>query len=149
MKTKVDFSLSQQFGVVERILFRLALNGYMDVHEWYLALPLFSDSVIANAIVHLVNQQLLSINVDSGIVSLSGPIKALLVACHDNEYDIDWSDSQVEVIGDNGVLIAGLSKEAIRNKELVLRELLPSVKLEFLIGSLDFIVYKSEEAGHE
>ncbi len=60
MKVKIDFQLNRRFGVVERIIFRLVLNGFSNAREIELALPIFSDAVIANAIRHLVNEQIIA-----------------------------------------------------------------------------------------
>lgn len=145
MKVKVDFSLSRQFGVVERIIFRFVINGYGNVNEYSKSLPLFSDSVIANAIKHLVNQQVLAISAETGVLSLSEPIKALIIACHDNEYDINIPDNLVSVIEEEGVILTDEDRNLIASKELILRDMLPNVKLEFLISSLDFRIYKKVE----
>ena len=63
MKAKIDFQLNRQFGVVERIIFRLVLNGFTNAREIKLSLPLFSDAVIANAVRHLVNEQIISADI--------------------------------------------------------------------------------------
>lgn len=142
MIVKVDFALSHQFGVVERIIFRWVVNGYGNVSEYSQSLPLFSDSVIANAIKHLVNQQILVISAETGVLSLSESIKALIIACHDNEYDIDIPNNLLSVFNENGLILTNDNRNLIPIKELVLRDILPSVKLEFLISSLDFLIYK-------
>ena len=80
MKVKIDFCLNHQFGVVERIIFRFVLSGHGKISEYPRVLPIFSDSVITNAIVHLVNQQILSMNTEAGVLSISEPIKALIIA---------------------------------------------------------------------
>ena len=145
MIVKVDFSLSRQFGVVERIIFRFVINGYGNVKEYAQSLPLFSDSVIANAIKHLVNQQVLAVSSETGVLSMSESIKALIIACHDNEYDINIPDNLVSVIEEDGVILTDDNRELITSKEQILRDMLPNVKLEFRISSVDFRIYKKVE----
>ena len=87
MKIKIDFQLNRSFGVVERIIFRLVLNGFTDVKEIVEALPIFSDVVIANAIKHLVNRQLLSANITAGELFLSDPLLAIIGVCLENTFD--------------------------------------------------------------
>ena len=45
----------------------------------------------------------------------------------------------------DGIVLSGNDVEALQNKDLVIRELLPSIKLDFLVGSLDFRIHKKEE----
>lgn len=136
MLVKVDFNLSHRYGVVERILFRLVLNGFENLQDIYDALPLFSDSVIANAVVHLVNRQILSLDGETRALSLSKAIRALIVACNRNEYDIDYANT-VEPIS---VLFDDASKEGIHNKELILKQLLPGFDVGYLSRDIDFVV---------
>lgn len=145
MKIKIDFQLNRSFGVVERIIFRLVLNGFTDAKEMVDALPIFSDVVIANAIKHLVNRQILSANVNTGELSLADPLLAIIGMCLDNTFDIDLSFMQNEqnnlpfvfstsiMAGDKDV------RDAVQNiKKAILFELLPNVKLDLYIDSLDF-----------
>ena len=145
----MDFSLSYRFGVVERIIFRLVLNGYERIADYSSVIPLFSDSVIANAICHLVNQQILYINQDAALLTLSEPIKALMKVCHEKDFEIEVPSIFEKEMDLNGIIISGDSKEITQNKELILRELLPDVQLTFLIYSLDFRIYKNEENSNE
>ena len=149
MKTKVDFSLSYRFGVVERIIFRLVLNGYERISEYSSVIPLFSDSVITNAICHLVNQQILSVNQEAALLTLSEPIKALMMLCHEKDFEIEVPTIIEKEMESNGIVILGESKEIRDIKDLVLRELLPDVQLEFLVNSLDFRVYMIKENSDE
>lgn len=89
MKVKIDFQLNRQFGVVENIIFRLILNGFTDSREIARALPLFSDSVIANGIKHLVNRQILAANIEASKLYLSEPLVAIIDMCLKNTYEID------------------------------------------------------------
>lgn len=145
MKVKIDFCLNHQFGVVERIIFRFVLSGHGKISEYPRVLPIFSDSVITNAIVHLVNQQILSMNTEAGVLSISEPIKALIIACQENEYEIIIPSSIEKEMNSDGIVLSGNDVEALQNKDLVIRELLPSIKLDFLVGSLDFRIHKKEE----
>lgn len=142
MIIKTDFILSKQFGAVERIIFNMVLLGYGKTNEYSTALPIFSDEVIANAVKHLVNQQLLALNVESCILSLSEPVKTLIKVCHDSEHNIDIPDVLIEQMEKDCIVIDNSTSERIKSKELIMRELLPDVNLDFLVGSIDFCLYK-------
>ncbi len=144
MKTKVDFSLSRRFGVVEQIIFRLVINGYGRIAEYTSVLPLFSDSVISNAICNLVNQQILSVNLEAAILTPSESIKALIVLCHEKTFDLDIPASLTKTIQTDGIVLSGEAEEIIKCKKQVLKELLPGVQLEFFVNSLDFRIYMKE-----
>ena len=76
MKVNIDFQLSRRFGVVERLIFRLVLNGFCNAREIKLALPIFSDAVIANAVRNLVNEAIISSDIETGALFLSVPVTA-------------------------------------------------------------------------
>ncbi len=145
MKIKIDFQLNRSFGVVERIIFRLVLNGFTDVKEIVEALPIFSDVVIANAIKHLVNRQLLSANITAGELFLSDPLLAIIGVCLENTFDIDPSFIHNEQGNEPFIFSTSIItddkdvRDAIQNiKKAILFELLPNVKLDLYIDSLDF-----------
>ncbi len=141
MKVKIDFQLNRSFGKVERLIFRLVLNGFSNAREIYMSMPVFSDAVIANAIRHLVNQQILSADVKTGTLSLSEPIVAIINMCIGHSYDITIPVLLAEKISNEGLLIAENSdKEVISFKSAILQELLPDIKLDIYVNSLDFII---------
>ena len=78
MEIRIDFQLNYRFGVIEKTIFRLVLNGFKDAAEISNSLPIFSDIVIANGIRNLVNSQIITANTDSSILNLSDPIIAII-----------------------------------------------------------------------
>lgn len=141
MKIKFDFQLNRRFGVVERIVFRLVLNGFANAREIRIALPLFSDAVVANAVRHLVNDQVLSADVETGTLSLSDAVVALIDISHNQSCEIDIPALFEDDIMQNGIeVFDNGTSEVASLKEAILRDLLPDVKLDFYRHTLDFII---------
>lgn len=161
MKIRIDFTLNSQFGIVEKIIFRLVLNGFREVKEIVKALPLFSDSVIANGIRNLVNHQVLTANIETSKLSLSEPLIAIIDKCVENAYEINVPVELENYIKGSGLLISGITsslidderqslKDAIQFvKKVMLFELLPGVNLDMYINIIDFILYEERGDQHE
>lgn len=150
MKVKIDFQLNYQFGVIENIIFRLILNGFTDSREITKALPLFSDSVIANGIKHLVNRQILVANIEAGKLYLSESLVAIIDMCLENTYEIDVPVELESYIKGDGVMISGISDEESHSlKQAVLFELLPGIRLDMYVDSIDFVLYEERGDQHE
>ncbi len=146
MQIKIDFRLNSSFGVVERIIFRLVLNGFTDVKEIVSSLPVFSDVVIANAIKHLVNRQLLKADFTQGKLSISEPIKAIIDTCVSATFSAEIPENMKEEFKKDGVIIGNFRNiESNRLKLAVLNELLPGVNLDLYVSSLDFIMVEAKE----
>ena len=142
MQIKIDFQLSCQLGVVERTIFRLVLNGFTNAEEIVSALPIFSDAVIANGIKYLVNRQILSANIDSGRLSLTDPLVAIIDMCMENSYEINVPSELEDNIRNLGLLISSIAdEESTSLKKAILSELLPRVKLDMYVDSIDFVIY--------
>ena len=139
MVVGIDFRLNQQFGVVERIIFRFVLNGIRDPKKIYDSIPIFSDSVMANALKNLINRQILTINRVDGMLSISEPLLAILNACINKTFKYDFSVELCEKLTKNGLYI-GSGKESFELKHAVLEELLPNIKLDLYSDSIDFII---------
>ena len=143
MRVKIDFQLNRRFGVVERLIFRLILNGFNNAREMELALPLFSDAVIANAVRHLANEQIISVDVETGKLSLSEAIVAFIAMCHQQSFEIELPFSLEIVLKEKGIEVFDNDNSmpgTIRLKGALIQELLPNVKLDFYRYSLDFII---------
>lgn len=141
MKVKVDFQLNRRFGVIERLIFSLVLNGFYSAREIELALPIFSDAVIANAVRHLVNEQIISADVETGTFSLSEAMVAVIAMCQQKSFDLEIPASLETEIQEKGIEVFDNSmSETIELKDALIQELLPSVKLDFYRYSLDFII---------
>lgn len=141
MKVKVDFQLNRQFGVMERVIFRLVLNGFCSAREIELALPIFSDAVIANAVRHLVNEQIISADVETGTFSLSEAMVAVIAMCQQRSFELEIPASLETEMQEKGIEVFDNSMpEAIELKDALIQELLPNVKLDFYRYSLDFII---------
>lgn len=150
MRIRIDFQLNRQFGVVERIIFRLILNGFSDSKEITRALPLFSDSVIANGIKHLVNRQLLAADIEAGKLYLSEPLVAIIDMCLENTYEIHAPAELEKYIRGDGLMISGIADEASHSlKQAILSELLPGIKLDMYVDSLDFVLCEERGDQHE
>lgn len=142
MKVKIDFKLNRRFGVVERLIFRLVLNGFTNAREIRLSLPIFSDAVIANAIRSLVNEQILSADVESGSLSLSDAMVAIIAMCNESNSEINIPTAFIELAEQSGILIDdNRIPETIMLKDAIVRELLPNIKLDTFRYSLDFIIW--------
>lgn len=141
MKIKIDFKLNRRFGVVERLIFRLVLNGFTNAREIRLSLPIFSDAVIANAIRSLVNEQILSADVESGSLSLSDAMVAIIAMCNESNSEMNIPTAFIELAEQSGILIDdNRIPETIMLKDAIVRELLPNIKLDTFRYSLDFII---------
>lgn len=150
MRIRIDFRLNRQFGVVERIIFRLVLNGFSDSNGITEVLPLFSDVVIANGIKHLVNSQLLVADVGAGKLYLSEPLVAIIEMCLENTYEIDASTELEEHIEGDGLMISSITdEESLSLKQAILFELLPGIKLDMYVASLDFVLCGARGSHHE
>lgn len=150
MRIRIDYQLNRQFGVVERIIFRLALNGFSDSREIAKALPLFSNSVIANGIKHLVNRQVLATDIEAGKLYLSEPLVAIIDMCLENTYEIDVPAELEGYIKGDGLMISGIADEESHSlKQAILFELLPGIKLDMYVDSLDFVLCEERGDQHE
>lgn len=150
MKIKIDFQLNRQFGVVERIIFRLVLNGFTDAKEIAEALPVFSDTVIANGIKTLVNRQILSAKTQAGTLSLSEPVVANIGMCMEKDYEIRVPSEIRNELIEGGLLISSSMSEEVKDlKKTVLYELLPGIRMDMYIDSLDFVLRKEKRGGHD
>ena len=150
MRIRIDYQLNRQFGVVERIIFRLALNGFSDSREIAKALPLFSNSVLANGIKHLVNRQVLATDIEAGKLYLSEPLVAIIDMCLENTYEIDVPAELEGYIKGDGLMISGIADEESHSlKQAILFELLPGIKLDMYVDSLDFVLCEERGDQHE
>lgn len=131
MTVKIDFSLGRRFGVVEQTIFRLVLNGITDAKQISNLLGVFSDVVIANALRRLVNQQIISVDIESRKLSLSDAVVALIEICTHSSFELNIPDENL-LVADNADY--SIEKTAIEAKTAILVELLPKVKRSFLIG---------------
>lgn len=146
MRIRIDFQLNRQFNVVEKIIFRLVLNGFKDSREIAEVLLVFSDSVVANGIKHLVNRQILVADIEGRKLSLSEPLVAIINMCLKNTYEINVPTKLEGSIKGGGVIISGIDKESFSLKQAILYQLIPGVKLDMYVDSLDFVLY--EERGN-
>lgn len=135
MKVDFDFALNWRFGVVEKTILRLIMNGLTNAQQISNLLWIFSDEVIANAVRKLVNQQILCADLDSHTLMLSEPVLAIIDTCINNSYDIEMPENLIEFMSDGRLLIADP-----KTKEAIITQLLPGIKLGFLANSLDFSI---------
>ncbi len=142
MKVRIDFKLNRRFGVIEKLVFRLVLNGFSNVREIKLSLPLFCDAVIANAVRRLVNEQLISADVETGTLSLSEAVVAIIAMCQKKSFEIVIPDSLENAILQDGIEVKdNRISEAVWLKKTIMKELLPDVILDQYCYSLDFIIF--------
>ncbi len=150
MRVKIDFQLNRQFGAVERIIFRLVLNGFSDSKGITKAIPLFSDLVIANGIKHLVNRQVLAADIEACKLSLSEPLVAIINMCLENTYEIDVTSELKKCIKGDGLMISNIADEdSYSLKQAILFELLPGIKLDMYVDTLDFVLFEERGDQHE
>lgn len=141
MKVKIDFQLNSQFEVVERIIFRLVLNGFTDINDICETMPIFSNTVIANGIKHLVNLQIICVDLNTSKLSLSDPIVAIIDTCINKEYNICVPQILTDELLSTGIILNG--KNGIDDsslKESLLKELIPNVNMRLYKNTLDFII---------
>ncbi|SHI60264.1 hypothetical protein SAMN02745229_03346 [Butyrivibrio fibrisolvens DSM 3071] len=150
MRIRIDFQLNRQFGVVENIIFRLVLNGFTDSREIAKALSLFSDSIIANGIKLLVNHQIMAADIEAGKLYLSEPLIAIIDMCLENTYEIDVPSELEGYIKGDGLMISGIAdEESYSLKSAVLFELLPGIRLDMYMDSIDFVLCEERGVQHE
>lgn len=150
MKVRIDFQLNRQFGIIERIIFRLVLNGFTDVREIADALPVFSDAVIANGIKTLVNRQILSTKTEASRLSLAEPIVAIIEMCLKKNFEINVPIEIQGELQERGLLISSSVIEDTDDfKKTILYELLPGIRLDMYMDSLDFVLRKEKRGGQD
>lgn len=135
MRVKFDFTLSQRFGVVERTVFELVLRGLTSAKQISSIMCVFSDEVIARAFQKLVNLQILRADLETQTLALSEPVQALIEKCLDNSYDLEIPDNLINLMVDGRLII-----NDAKTKSVIIAQLLPEIKLGFLINSLDFSI---------
>ena len=135
MKVKFDFTLSQRFGVVERTVFELVLRGLTSAKQISSIMWVFSDEVIASAFQKLVNLQILCADLEAQTLALSEPVQALIEKCLENSYDLEIPDNLINLMLDDRLII-----DDPKTKAVIIAQLLPGVKLGFLINSLDISI---------
>lgn len=150
MRVKIDFTLSRNLGAVSQAVFRLVLCGVYDAKTIADLLRIYSNEVLANAIRKLVNIQMLTADLNGGILRLSDPIMALIKKCHDIEFDIDLPDNVISYMdGDRLILHDGGGDQALKEsyhsiKSGVISLLLPGAKVGFLANFIDITITKEE-----
>lgn len=141
MKARIDFSLSSRFNVVEQMIFRLVLDSVTDVRTICALLPLYSDDVLANAIKKLVNNQILRADVEERSLSVSEIILNIIEGCLRYSEELMLPEKIADSEEGNKIFITDYEI-----KRDILKAILPSANTGFLINSLDFVIYRSEEA---
>lgn len=151
MKIKIDFQLSKQFNFLERLIFRFVVNGFADVKQIVESLPIFSDAVIANAIKHLVNQQLIVANKQTRKLSLSDSILAIINKCHGKSFDLEISSEfrLQHLNAGNGLIVDNSENTSFILKKAILSELLPGICFDTYLKSIDFVLYLEEGLQNE
>lgn len=150
MKVNIDFQLSRRFGVVERLIFRLVLNGFCNAREIKLSLPIFSDAVIANAVRNLVNEAIISSDIETGALFLSEAIVAVIAMCREQSFEINLPEPLKTMIMHKGFeIIDNSNRQAIELKYALIQELLPNINLDSYRYSIDFIILPQKEGMNE
>ena len=139
MTVRIDFSLSGRFSVVERTIFRLVLDGVKDVKTITMLLCVYSDEVIANAIKKLVNYQILRANLETRTIDFSGSIRVIIEGCieQSGKLEINVDDDSIFYNGTSWIVDEDIKRQ-------ILKSLLPGINTEFLVKSLDFVLYRGE-----
>lgn len=132
MNAKLDFSLSNRFGVVERTIFRLVLNGINDVKTITGLLTVFSDEVIANAIKRLVNFQVLHVDLEKKVLSVSDVLLAIIDRCLEQSNAFELPEG---LLFENENCITDE-----KTKKEILQIFLPSFDVGFLVNCIDFVI---------
>ena len=153
MTVKIDFALGRRFGVVEKTIFRLVLNGVANTRQISDLLWIFSDIVIANAFRRLVNEQIIRIDLVTQHLSLSDAVAAIIETSLCKSYELDVSDLLTAMMTDENLVVTdtdddNLKKTIRETKATILAQLLPNVKQSFIIGlakCFDFRVQKRGE----
>ena len=150
LKVNIDFQLSRRFGVVERLIFRLVLNGFCNAREIKLSLPIFSDAVIANAVRNLVNEAIISSDIETGALFLSEAIVAVIAMCREQSFEINLPEPLKTMIMHKGFeIIDNSNRQAIELKYALIQELLPNINLDSYRYSIDFIILPQKEGMNE
>lgn len=124
------------------------INGFDDAREIAQALPVFSDSVIANGIKNLVNRQMLSASVEAGKLSISEAIVAIIEMCLKKDYQLDIPNELENEFEEGGIIISSdIQEEAKSLKKAILYELLPGIRLDMYIDNIDFVICKDDRGG--
>ena len=151
MKIRVDFQLSTQFNCLENLIFRFVVNGFVEIKQIGEILPIFSDAVIANAIKHLVNQQLIIANKQTRELALSDSILAIINKCHEKTLDLEIPSKVCLQFLDsgNGLIVDNATKSSCVLKKSIMSKLLPGIYLDTYLNSIDFVLYLEEGLNNE
>jgi len=131
---KIGFNLNRRFGALEQAIFKLVLAGLKDTRQISALLWIFSDEVIANAMLKLVNEQVLSANIEEFKLELSQYIIILAEACENQTFHFTLPELP------EGKLII---TDDYKIKETIIKQLVSEFNMGFLVRLLDFEVYES------
>src|SRR5699024_11036052 len=99
---------------------------------------------------HLVNRQILAADIEASKLYLSEPLVAIIDMCLENTYEIDVPAELESYIKGDGLMISGNSEEESHYlKQAVVFELLPRIRLDMYVDSIDFVLCKERGDQHE
>lgn len=81
---------------------------------------------------------------------MSEPLVAIIDMCLENAYEIDVPTELESYIKGDGLMISGISDEESHSlKQAVLFELLPGIRLDMYVDSIDFVLCEERGDQHE
>ena len=143
MAFRIDVDLSNRFGVVEKTIFRLVLNGFTNAKDIADALTIFSNAVVGNGIKNLVNSQMLSVDFKDNSLSVAEPLVALLDKCNDKWFSADIPDDLLNTTED-GVIPILNNQLGYRIKETLISELIPEINVDYYASYLNVYIVEYE-----
>lgn len=130
----LDFILSKRYSIVEQTIFKLVLSGVYDMQKISALICIYSDSVLANAVKHLVNYQILEANVQNRTIELSASILAIIEVCNQQMLEL------MDLSSENNIYIYDES-----TKHKIMKSLFPEINMGFLVNSIDFVLLKRSD----
>lgn len=134
MKVKIRFALNNSWSALEGTIFRLALGGINEMSTIRLLLGIFSDDVIAKAVMHLVNSQMLIADADTSRLVPTETTRAIINESENSIIEVN-AEEYNNIMTNGTVTITDYN--VIRN---ILKAMLPAVDLSYLSKELNVLI---------
>lgn len=134
MKVKIRFALNNNWSALEGTIFRLVLSGIKEVSTIRLLLGIFSDDVMAKAVMHLVNNQILIADAETSRLVPTETTRAIINESENAIIEVN-AEEYNNIMTNGAVTITDYN--IIRN---ILKAMLPAVDLTFLSKELNVVI---------
>lgn len=142
IKINLDFELNaKRFNPLEIAIFYIIHDGYQHIEDIKAIFYIFSNDVISSAITHLVNEQLLELDLFTGGIDYSDYVKKFKAICESSEKKFVLPDEYSFLSITEGVPLPYDTNQGI------LKIIDESEELTVLNHSINLLVTKDENDG--